>query len=293
MRSMTGYGKAKYNANDIHFEAEIKSINGRYLDMKTYIPRELGFLDHEIRKFVACHLTRGTLEVRLAYRDNREPVLRLDEKKLLKYNEIIKHAKEILRQDAEVPLQFLLGETGVIETENNLDEDPQLREAFNAVMQSAMNQLISSLDEEGAHIKGVLHEAVDRIISALHEIEQEIAPFKQQLFANMKNRIMEILSDYKHETLEQRLVQEMAIYIDRYDIHEEITRLRSHIKVLTATLEKPGKEDIGKTLNFIVQEMHREANTLGSKFSTSKTFEHVLVIKEEIEKCREICQNVA
>jgi uncharacterized protein (TIGR00255 family) len=91
--------------------------------------------------------------------------------------------------------------------------------------------------------------------------------------------------------MEQRIVQELAIYIDKYDIQEELTRLDSHIKTFYATLDKA--DDIGKTLNFILQEMQREANTLGSKFSNSKTFTHILIIKEEIEKCREIVQNVS
>lgn len=293
MRSMTGYGKAKYNSNDIHLEAEVKSINGRYLDLKFYIPRELNFLDQEIRKFIASRLARGTIEVRLAFRDNREPNIRLDKKKLLKYNEIMQQAITLLDSDLDIPLQFLLGESGVIETVNNLDEDVLLREAYTSVMRGAMDQLEDTLIAEGQHIKSVLIQSIVNIEQGLIDVEKEIVPFKQQLFINMKKRIMDIINDYKLDNMEQRLVQEMSIYIDRYDIQEEITRLRSHIKVFQATLEKPTSDDIGKTLNFIMQEMHREANTLGSKFSTSVTFQHILLIKEEIEKCREICQNVA
>lgn len=293
MKSMTGYGKAKYDDHGIHIEAEIKSVNGRYLDMKIYLPRELGFFDHSLRKWISEVLTRGTIEIRISCKDSREPTLRLDETKLLKYHEIVKRAQTLLKSDSEIPMQYLLAETGVIEMENNLDEDPLLADAMQVVTRDAMRELMLTLEQEGSHTKSVLLASVDTISRSLAEVENEIEPFKKQIFLNMKSRIMDILSDYKLDSLEQRLVQEMAIYIDRYDIQEEITRLRSHIKVLLSTLEKPGSDDIGKTLNFIIQEMHREANTLGSKFSTAQTFEFILSIKEEIEKCREICQNVA
>jgi uncharacterized protein (TIGR00255 family) len=293
MKSMTGYGKAKYDGNGIHIEAEIKSINGRYLDMKIYLPRELGFFDYNIRKLISSHLSRGSLEIRLSFKDNREPALILDTGKLLKYHDIVMKARSLINSDADIPLQFLLAETGVIEVQNNLDEDQDLDTALHSVMCDAINQLNGSLEAEGLHTKDVIANSIENISGALCEVEKEIEPFKKQLYITMKSRIMDILSDYKLDTLEQRLVQEMAIYIDRYDIQEELTRLRSHIKVLLSTLDKPSTEDIGKSLNFIIQEMHREANTLGSKFSTSKTFEFILIIKEEIEKCREIIQNVA
>jgi len=107
----------------------------------------------------------------------------------------------------------------------------------------------------------------------------------------MKKRIEQITQDFKIDTLEQRLVQELALYIDRYDVHEEITRIESHIELFLETIEN--ESEIGKNLNFILQEMQREANTLGSKFSNSNTFQNIIVIKEEIEKCREIAHNVS
>lgn len=104
-------------------------------------------------------------------------------------------------------------------------------------------------------------------------------------------RIAELLDAANMENMEQRLMQEAAIYVDKYDVQEEISRLKSHLQRFSQTIQLESKE-VGKTLNFILQEMHREANTLGSKFALIQTFDDILIIKEEIEKCREMSQNV-
>jgi uncharacterized protein (TIGR00255 family) len=193
--------------------------------------------------------------------------------------------------DQSVPLEFLLNEPGVIESINKLDEDPQMLEVLNTSLKQALKIIKSSTEDEAEEIRNVLLDSFRAIENALKEVAAQIQPFKQELFTNMNKRINEIVSAYALENMEQRIVQELAIYIDKYDIQEELTRLDSHIKTFYATLDKA--DDIGKTLNFILQEMQREANTLGSKFSNSKTFTHILIIKEEIEKCREIVQNVS
>lgn len=292
MRSMTGYGKAKYADNGIELEIEIKSINGRYLDLKIISPRELSFFDHELRKKVTHSLHRGTVEIRISYTDHREPKVRLDTTKLDKYHEIIKAAQSHLGIDEPVPLQFLLSEPGVIETGNSLDEDDVLKNALRNTLEKAIEEIKASTEAEGLQIASVLKQSMLMIDEALYNIELEILPFKTELLSKLNERVRELLAGANLENLEQRLVQETAIYVDKYDIQEEITRLRSHIGTFKTTLDKQNEPELGKTLGFIMQEMHREANTLGSKFSTAKTFSYVLTLKEEIEKCREICLNV-
>jgi len=120
-----------------------------------------------------------------------------------------------------------------------------------------------------------------------------IEPYKQELYEKLKQRLEELLSKESHEVLEQRLVLETAIYVDKYDIQEELTRLNSHLDTLTQLLDNSNGQEVGKKLNFVLQEMQREANTLGSKFSTTQSFKYILIIKEEIEKCREIGLNVS
>ena len=291
MKSMTGYGKAKIQKNDMDCEIEIKSINGRFLDMRIYLPREISFFEYPIRQHISKVLSRGTVEIRVTFADRREPALKLNEVKLVKYYELVKQAQALLDIDEDISLEYLLKEPGIIESINNLDEDEQLAELLNQTLDKAIEALELSLRAEASNIKETLKHSSDLMLETLDNIEKEIQPFKEELYSILKHRVTELLSNFNAEMLEQRLVQELAIYIDKYDIQEEISRLKCHINTLLATLEK--EEDTGKTLNFILQEMQREANTLGSKFSTARTFTYVLTLKEEIEKCREIVQNVA
>ena len=291
MKSMTGYGKAKIHKNDMDCEIEIKSINGRFLDMRIYLPREISFFEYPIRQHIGKVLSRGTVEIRVTFADRREPALKLNEVKLVKYYELVKQAQALLDIDKDISLEYLLKEPGIIESINNLDEDEQLAELLNQTLDKAIEALELSLRAEASNIKETLRHSSDLMLKTLDNIEKEIQPFKEELYSILKHRVTELLSNFNAEMLEQRLVQELAIYIDKYDIQEEISRLKCHINTLLATLEK--EEDTGKTLNFILQEMQREANTLGSKFSTARTFTYVLTLKEEIEKCREIVQNVA
>ncbi|MDD4310611.1 MAG: DUF1732 domain-containing protein [Candidatus Cloacimonetes bacterium] len=291
MKSMTGYGSARVSRDGINVEFEIKSVNSRYLDLRLYLPRELNFYEVVIRKVLPHAISRGAVEVRINFSDNREPALRLDEVKLLKYKELTDAAARILNQDANVSLEFLLQEPGVIEKTNSLNEDTQLSSILEEALRLAIENTIRSMEVEAEQTKKVLATSMGIIDQAIDGIEALSKPFKDELYNNMLKRVEELVGLHKLDSLEQRIVQELAIYVDKYDIGEELSRLRAHQVTFLNSLQEKG--DIGKTLNFIVQEMQREANTLGSKFSTSKSFPLVLIIKEEIEKTREIVQNVA
>lgn len=291
MKSMTGYGSARLSRNGIDIELEIKSVNSRYLDLRLYLPRELGFFEVIIRKRLPQTLTRGAVEVRVNFNDHREPKLRLDEGKLLKYKELTDAAARLTGQDPKVSIEFLLQEPGVIENANNLLEDSELSSLLDEALELAVHKARESMEVEAKQMVEVLSQSMQIIDNAVDGIQALSKPFKEELYQNMLRRVEEVVGTYKLENLEQRIVQELAIYVDKYDIGEEISRLKGHLSTFIKALSGTG--DIGKTLNFIIQEMQREANTLGSKFSTSKSFPMVLIIKEEIEKCREIVQNVA
>lgn len=291
MKSMTGFGKSRIAKDSVEVYVEIKSINGRFFDLKTYIPRELNFFEYEIRKMVSARLKRGTIELRLYIDDQREPNIAVNELKLRKHYEVMKKALDLLKIDQEIPLDILFANLDIFEIDYKADEDSILIELIQNAIKHAIDELQNSLSEEGANIKKVFMDSIETIESAIEKVKQEIQPYKEELFETMKKRIEQITQDFKIDTLEQRLVQELALYIDRYDVHEEITRIESHIELFLETIEN--ESEIGKNLNFILQEMQREANTLGSKFSNSNTFQNIIVIKEEIEKCREIAHNVS
>jgi len=293
MKSMTGYGNAKISREGLDVQAEIKSVNGRYLELKLYLPRELSFFEPTLRKLISSQITRGTVEVRINIADHRDCGVQLNRSKLIKYYLIMQQAVETLEIQEAISLSHLINEPGVIETVNNYDEDVLLHQLLNECINTALQTIDLALQCEGENMYHTLKESMHLISQELDQVEMSLTEYKQEMFINMHNRIKEILADFKIDTLEQRLVQELAIYIDRSDVQEEITRLKSHIQTFMSTIDTPTKSELGKTLNFIMQEMQRESNTLGSKYSTAKSFKHILIIKEEIEKNREIVQNVS
>ena len=291
MKSMTGFGSSLINRDNIEIELEIKSINARFLDLRIFLPRELSFYETEIRQHIIGVLSRGTIEVRINFNDYREPKLVLNKTKLLKYNDLAMEAAKLLASEEVVSIEFLLKEQGVIESADRLAEDEMLANVLNEALEQALHRINESLLVEGRQIKQMLIDSMQKIQKALNAISEMCEPFKKELYETMHRHIEELMGTYTKENLEQRLIQELAIYIDKYDIGEELSRLNAHINTFNSTLQVEG--DIGKTLNFIIQEMQREANTLGSKFSTAQSFPWILAIKEEIEKCREMIQNVA
>jgi len=291
MKSMTGFGSSLINRDNIEIELEIKSINARFLDLRIFLPRELSFYETEIRQHIIGVLSRGTIEVRINFNDYREPKLVLNKTKLLKYNDLAMEAAKLLASEEVVSIEFLLKEQGVIESADRLAEDEMLANVLNEALEQALHRINESMLVEGRQIKQMLIDSMQKIQKALNAISEMCEPFKKELFETMHRHIEELMGTYTKENLEQRLIQELAIYIDKYDIGEELSRLYAHINTFNSTLQ--GEGDIGKTLNFIIQEMQREANTLGSKFSTAQSFPWILAIKEEIEKCREMIQNVA
>lgn len=291
MKSMTGFGSSLINRDNIEIELEIKSINARFLDLRIFLPRELSFYETEIRQHIIGVLSRGTIEVRINFNDYREPKLVLNKTKLLKYNDLAMEAAKLLASEEIVSIEFLLKEQGVIEIADRLAEDETLANVLNEALEQALHRINESLLVEGRQIKQMLIDSMQKIQKALNAISEMCEPFKKELYETMHRHIEELMGTYTKENLEQRLIQELAIYIDKYDIGEELSRLNAHINTFNSTLQVEG--DIGKTLNFIIQEMQREANTLGSKFSTAQSFPWILAIKEEIEKCREMIQNVA
>lgn len=288
---MTGFGDAHISKDGIDLDVEIKSINGRFLDLRFILPRELSFFEYIIRKHISNNISRGTVEIRINYNDHREPKLVLDKIKLLKYNELAIQASNLLSSEEVISIEFLLQEPGVIMSENHLEDDPILANILNECLVLSLQKITESMHKEGEQIKSVLQDSMLKIKNIVASIYELCEPFKKAMFENMHKRILELLESYQVENMEQRLMQEVAIYVDKYDVAEELTRLIAHINTFQNTLQEEG--DIGKTLNFIIQEMQREANTLGSKFSTPQSFPLILAIKEEIEKCREIVQNVA
>ncbi len=287
---MTGFGRAQINRDKIELEIDIKSVNSRYYEVKLYMPRELYSFEEQIRKTLTSHLNRGMIEIKASFIDRRETTISINESKLKAHHELFQKAAKLLNIKDEVKLDVLINEPGVIQTQNSYLDDKQLDRILMEVLQAAIANLVKSQTHEGKQIKKTLNESLKKVNRELGLIKQSITAYKSKLFEEMKRRTMDLLEDNLNDSIEQRLLQELAIFIDKYDIQEEITRLENHLSVFKSKMSQ--QTDIGKGLNFVLQEMQREVNTLGSKYSTVESFSSILIIKEEIEKCREIVQNV-
>jgi uncharacterized protein (TIGR00255 family) len=291
MVSMTGYGKAKLTGEGFEIETEVKSVNAKFLDIKIYLPKELNHLDIKIRQLVTESFPRGTVELRFKYTDHSEPNIQINEialKKILKTFEDL-HTPVTTQQ---IPLDFILKEYGLIDYKSSLFESVEFNDAVLQSLRLAVIAQRKMAAKEGKHIRKVLVESIEKIQASLHNIEETISVYKLKLHSDMTTRMRAILQEVEASSLEQRIAQELAFYFDKYDIQEEIHRLQNHVEKFYDLVDKQGKDNVGKTLGFVFQEMQREANTLGSKFSNPLSFNDVIIIKEEVEKCREMILNV-
>ena len=292
MKSMTGFGKANYTDEDFNIEIQLRSVNNRFLDLKLYTPNELNFLEIQIRKLIQSKITRGTLEVRVNYRDTRTSDATIDYNKLEMYNSLAKNAAAYLGTDYTPNIDKLLEKNDLIIMENEALDDTKFSEAFLATLTNAIKLHQEMALNEGQSMLDFFHQSIAKMNKSLAEISAYFEEHKVEIHDKLKGRVLDLMSDCLNEENEKRILLETAIYVDKSDINEEITRLYNHISKVTTTIDNSGEKAVGKTLNFILQEMHREANTLGSKFSTTNSFDNVLIIKEEIDKCKEMVLNV-
>lgn len=291
MISMTGFGKAAISKDDYEIEIEIKSVNGKFMEFKSNIPKDVNYLEPLLRAKINKNYKRGTVELKLRYIDRSKPEICINEKKLMVYSDIMHKVMDACKTET-MPLEYMLKEFDIIEYGNRLSDNSQFTKDIIDTLSKAIKIQQKSARKEGNSIKKHILKSISCISDAVIQIETTIPVFRKELFEKMKARIIDLLPQSTNINLEQRLMQELAIYLDRYDIQEEINRLKEHIDTLHKTLVDRAANDIGKTLNFIFQEMQRESNTLGSKYSNQHSFSNILLIKEEIEKCREIIQNV-
>ena len=291
MRSMTGYGKANYFDNNYELEIEIKSVNNRFLDYKFYSPREINYLEMNLRDRLRRKIKRGKVEVRINFSDKRLPKMVLNKEKLKIFWDIFNEAKEFLKIKAEVSLEKILEENEVIQLKEKNINNKELEEIIHRLFDKALLEHQKMALDDGASMKKSITDSIGKIQNALKAIKSASPKHKEASFTNLKTRIKEMLAEELTEESYKRLMLETAIYIDKMDINEEIIRLENHLSKFEETIRENDNE-IGKTLNFILQEMHREINTISSKFNAGDVFSEILLIKEEIEKCREMIQNV-
>lgn len=291
MRSMTGYGKAEYSENGVTLTVEIKTVNNRFLDLSPKYPRAFMPLEDVIRKCVQSKISRGKADLFVTYKDTRKGAeeIEVDLTLAKAYTEA---AKKISIEFSDLVNDFtvysLMRTPDVLksaETAFNVEEiSPILKE----ITLKACDNLNSMREFEGGKLKKDLLSRLDTVRVSVNEIKKLAPLVSKNYHVKITERIKEILGGAEID--EARIMQEAAIFADKCNIDEEITRLYSHIEQFKSIVDSEG--DIGKKLDFLVQEFNREANTVCSKSNDVGITDAALKLKCEIEKIREQIQNI-
>jgi uncharacterized protein (TIGR00255 family) len=289
MKSMTGYGKDTIFTDDYNIVVEVKSVNNRFLDLNIFFPRELISLELILKKLFKNKIFRGKFEVKIDVFDKRIPTTVINEPKLKSYSELIKKAAKISGFDINVNLQDLISYPEMLISD--FPDNDKLINDIITLTKNAINQHQNMAIEEGQKMADYIKESLYNMQQSLLKIEESFPFYKKELFDKLLRNMENLINDTINDDDRHKILVETSLKIDRSDITEEIVRLKSHIEKFKNLLDK-NDIPLGKKFNFILQEMHREINTIGSKYNTNLIFDKILFIKEEIEKCREIIQNV-
>ena len=288
MQSMTGCGKG--TAADAAWEVtvELKSVNHRFLDVACRLPRNLGFLEEPLRRMLSAGLRRGHVEtwVTLQARGAEETALTLDETLARQYLQAAETLRALGAEGGLSPAALMQMEGVLTRQETALDE-AEVLPLFHRACGEALAQLTAMRGAEGARLREDLAAHLDEAA----RLREEIAALAPEVAADYRERLQARLEQLPITPVEpQRLAQEVALLADRCCIDEELSRLLSHIGQFRSFLE--AEEETGKKLDFLIQEMNREANTIGSKANHAGIARRVVELKSEIEKLREQVQNV-
>lgn len=290
-KSMTGYGKSSLSNDLYDIDIEIKSLNSKYFDLRYYSSKEYSYLEMFVAKILKEKIGRGNIEVRLNIINLQEPNVKINENLLMAIWKAGKKVREVTKMDDELSLDRLLLYPGVIEMKQENSDDNFLKESLETVLLDAISKHQEMAVTEGEVMKSFFISSLTKIKTATENIKKIIPTYKSSIYDEITTNIKALLQDEITDEILRRIVVEVAFYVDRNDVNEELVRLLDHVDKFEKVLSS-NKETNGKTLNFILQEMHREANTLGSKFSIPDTFSYILIIKEEIDKCKEMILNV-
>lgn len=290
IKSMTGFGRSEVTDENRKFTVEIKSVNHRYLDVNIKMPKKLNFFESAIRNLLKEYIERGKVDVFISYEDYTEDNFSL------KYNEDIAaqylaHLNQMaekfgIENDVRVSTLSRYPEVFTME-EQNIDEK-ELWAGLEQALRGACERFVESRIAEGERLRCDLIEKLDGMLSYVDFIEERSPMIMQEYRERLEEKIKELLGDKQLD--DARIATEVTIFADKICVDEETVRLRSHIQSARDTLEAGG--GMGRKLDFIAQEMNREANTILSKTSDLQVSDMGINLKTDIEKVREQIQNI-
>ncbi len=290
IRSMTGFGRCEISDANRKFTVEMKAVNHRYLDVNIKMPKKLGFFESSIRNEMKTYIQRGKVDVFVAYEDYTENNV------CIKYNrDLAKEYMKYLNQMAEefgmendVRVSGLSRYPEVFAMEEQTIDEEELWKLLERAVKGACEQFVQARIDEGENLKSDLLVKLEDMQKHVDFIEERSPEIVSEYRKKLQDKVQEMLGDTKFD--EARIVTEVTIFADKVCVDEEIVRLRSHIESMKNCLMEGGS--IGRKLDFIAQEMNREANTTLSKANDLVLSDTAIELKTEIEKVREQIQNI-
>ncbi|MBI1987737.1 MAG: YicC family protein [Nitrospinae bacterium] len=289
LRSMTGYGRGEVGEDRVNCILEIRSVNHRFLDMMIKLPRRLASLEPQVRQEIQKRFSRGRFELTLIWQSEEEKELKIDRHLARQYILALQELKAELTLAGEVRADTLAHFKEIFQP---AEKDEDLEKAW-GIVKNGLDQALDSLDSlrkaEGQALKEDIQGRIDTIERHVQGIRAQYPTALSEYHERLKERVRNLVQDLEVDP--QRLVQEVAFFAERSDISEELTRLDSHLKQFPIFLSSE-EISVGRTLDFLLQEIHREVNTLGTKAGDFRISQSVIAIKAELEKIREQVQNI-
>ncbi len=290
IKSMTGYGRCERQFDDYRITAEIKTVNNRYLDINTKVYKQYSFVEEIVRETVSSIIKRGKAEISFQFDNLKDETftVTLNEEAAKGYYDALKEMGDKFGLLDDLTVSKLGSFSDVFTVERKEKDKEKILADATAVLKDALYDLIKAREAEGARLLVFFKESINKMRGIVDFVEERSPLTVGEYKERMVSRIEELLKNVPYD--EGRLLTEVAIFSDKVNITEEITRFRSHLQEFETLLGS--NIPIGRKLDFIIQELNREANTMGSKCNDIEISKNVIELKAEIEKIREQVQNI-
>lgn len=290
MNSMTGYGLFEKKCEDFYIKVEMKSVNNRYLDMNVRMPSSIMYAEEVVRSFIKSKIKRGKVDVfiNFEYLDSSQVEIDIDYELLNKYISISKELEENYGLSSDLSFSKIMKDSNIVKPQKADFDGDYIKEELLKVLDEAAKDFLKSRAFEGEKIREDFRIKLDEVERLTYFIEERAPISLKENENRLRERVAEFLQS--SEVNEDRILTEIAIMLDKLSIDEEITRLKIHIQNFNDIINQEGP--IGRKLDFLIQELNREANTIGSKSNDIEITSAVVMLKSEIEKLREQAQNV-
>lgn len=289
IKSMTGYGKSSLSINSREYQVEIKTVNHKYIDVNIKMPRIISYLEEDVRKLVVSKIKRGKVDIQISFENYSQDGndVKINTELAQIYIQSLRKLAEAENLSSNIEVTEITKLPDVLTIKSNLDEN-ETKEELLQVVNEAIDKLIQMRKIEGEKISKDILDKIARIEQKNEKIFSLSTGLIEEYVVKLEARVKELL---KTEELDKsRLMQEVVIYADKCSVEEEVTRLRSHIYQLRYLINS--EEPIGKKMDFLIQEMNRETNTIGSKANNLEITNTVVDIKTILEDIREQIQNI-